>query len=105
MKELTGKDWREVIGQSLLFMWAKAIDLIMHGEKSKWFDQGGSEAFFKWEIVNYISYGDNGKKYMSLINVREFLPKYLTESYEQPDVINTESQQVFYMVKQITKCR
>jgi len=70
VKELTGKDWREVIGQSLLFMWAKAIDLIMHGEDSKWFDQGGSEAFFK-----------------------DFLPKYLAECYDQPDVINTESQQ------------
>ena len=40
VKELTGKDWREVISQSLLFMWAKAIDLMLAGEQSKWFDQG-----------------------------------------------------------------
>ena len=40
VKDLTGKDWRVVISQSLLFMWAKAIDLMLEGEESKWFDQG-----------------------------------------------------------------
>ena len=40
IKDLTGKTWREVISISLLFMWAKVIDLMMEGEESKWFKQG-----------------------------------------------------------------
>ena len=37
----------------------------------------------------------NGEEYIvSFINVREFLPNYLADSYDHTDVIGTDSQQV-----------
>ena len=40
--------WREVIGQSLLFMWPLSLDIWLEEDKNdkecKWWTEGGSEA-------------------------------------------------------------
>ena len=47
IKEITGRPWREVLGQGFIFMWARVLDQWLKGVDSKWWDQGGSDAFYR----------------------------------------------------------
>ena len=55
IRAITGRTWREVIGQSLLFMWPLALDLWLEEDKNdkecKWWTEGGSEAFYRLFFV------------------------------------------------------
>ena len=39
IRAITGRKWREVLGHSLVFMWAFVFDDWLRGLESKWFDQ------------------------------------------------------------------
>ena len=49
IRALTGRRWREVIGQGFIFMWPAAFDLWLKDKKdSKWWVAGGSSRFYRY---------------------------------------------------------
>ena len=52
IRALTGRRWREVIGQAFLFMWPRVLDKWMADRKdSKWWAEGGSNAFYRYFVL------------------------------------------------------
>ena len=48
IREITGKNWREVIGQAMIFMWPRVIEgWLKDKPEHKWFKEGGSDKFYK----------------------------------------------------------
>ena len=61
LRKITGANWmmREVLGHSMLYMFAKVLDHWLRDvPECKWFQEGGSERFFSDFLPRYLERGD-----------------------------------------------